>query len=245
MIELNSLSILVPIYNERETAVQAVREILGADVGIERPEIIIIDDGSTDGTAEALAVENWPDEVRLISHPTNRGKGAAVRTGLSAAKGAYTAIMDADLEYDPADIGKMIAAAKEGHEVVFGTRAFEAHSAYSFWYVFGNRFVTLFGNLLFNSWLSDMTSCHKLLPTKLFRSLGVRENGFGLEAEMTGLLLARHVPIYEVSISYRARSRAEGKKLTAADGLRVLRALLRCRLMAGAASGRSLKPQSS
>jgi glycosyltransferase involved in cell wall biosynthesis len=224
-----SLSILVPVYNEESTAVEAVREVLEADVGVER-EVIVVDDGSTDGTAAALASETWPDEVSFISHDRNRGKGAAVQTGLSAAKGTHTAIMDADLEYDPDDIGKLVAAASEGHEVVFGTRAFEAHGAYSFWYVIGNRAVTQAGNMLFNCWLSDMCCCHKLLPTDLFRQLELREGGFAVDAEIAARLLRRNVPIYEVPVSYEARSREEGKKLTTADGFRVLRTLVRCRV---------------
>jgi glycosyltransferase involved in cell wall biosynthesis len=223
------LSILVPVYNEEGTAVEAVRKILEADLGVER-EVIVIDDGSTDGTARALAAESWPEEVRVISHASNRGKGAAVHSGLAAAHGTYTAIMDADLEYDPADIGKLLAATTEGHDVVFGTREFEAHTAFSFWYVVGNRAVTLIGNVLFNCWLSDMMTCHKLLPTELFRSLDLRENGFAIEAEIAARLLRRDVSIYEVPVSYRARSREEGKKLTATDGLRVLRTLIRCRI---------------
>ena len=224
-----SLSILVPVYNEENSAVKALREIVDADVGAER-EIIVIDDGSTDRTASMLAAESWPAEVRFVSHAQNRGKGAAIQTGLGAARGTHTAIMDADLEYRPADIGKLIAAASEGHEVIFGTRAFESHSAHSFWYVLGNRFVTHAGNILFNCWLSDMMTCHKLLPTELFRQLDLRENGFAIEAEIAARLLRRGVPIYEVSVAYQARSREEGKKLTATDGFRVLRTLIRCRL---------------
>lgn len=224
-----SLSILVPVYNEEHTAVRALREIVDADVGAER-EIVVVDDGSTDRTASILAAESWPDDVRFLSHERNRGKGAAIQTGLAAAQGTHTAIMDADLEYRPTDIGKLIAAASEGHEVVFGTRAFESHSAHSFWYVIGNRGVTLAGNVLFNCWLSDMMTCHKLLPTELFRELDLRENGFAIEAEIAARLLRRKVPIYEVSVAYQARSREEGKKLTATDGFRVLRTLIRCRL---------------
>lgn len=223
-----SLSILVPAYNEESTAVQAVREILEAKMGIER-EVIVIDDGSTDGTAAALAAESWPDEVRFIAHERNRGKGAAIHTGLAAAEGTYTAIMDADLEYRPEDIGKLVGAASEGHEVIFGTRAFEAHTSHSFWYVIGNRGVTLAGNMLFNCWLSDMCCCHKLLPTDLFRQLELREKGFAVDAEIAARLLRREVPIYEVPVAYQARSREEGKKLTTIDGFRVLRALIRCR----------------
>jgi dolichol-phosphate hexosyltransferase len=224
-----SLSILVPVYNEETTVVEALKDLLEAEIGTER-EIIVVDDGSTDGTAAALAAESWPDEVTFISHDQNRGKGAAVHTGLAAATGTHTAIMDADLEYSPDDIGKLVAAASEGHEVVFGTRAFEAHTSYSFWYVMGNRFVTQAGNMLFNCWLSDMCCCHKLLPTELFRQLELSERGFAVDAEIAARLLRRDARIYEVPVSYQARSREEGKKLTMVDGFRVLRALVRCRV---------------
>lgn len=226
-----SVSIIVPIYNEAETAVAAVKEILRADLGVER-EVIVVDDGSTDGTALALAAESWPEEVRLLTHPANRGKGSAVQTGLATATGTHTAIMDADLEYRAADLALLLEPVRAGDaEVVFGSRTFASHSVYSFWYVIGNRAVTLFANALFNSWIADLTTCHRLLPTWLFRELDLREPGFGLEAEMAARLLGRGVTIHEVPISYNARGRDEGKKLTARDGLIVLRTLLRCRLV--------------
>ena len=115
-------------------------------------------------------------------------------------------------------------------EVVFGTRSFQSHSAYSFWYVVGNRAVTFAANLLYNSWISDMMTGQKAMPTELFRSLELRERGFAIEAEITARLLRRGIRIYEVPIGYTARSRDEGKKLTALDGLRVLRTLVRCRV---------------
>lgn len=208
---------------------EALQQIIDADIGVER-EVIVIDDGSTDGTAAALASKEWPEDVHFLSHPVNRGKGAAVRTGLAEAKGTYTAIMDADMEYDPADLRKLMAAAEEGHDVVFGVRTFEAHSAHSFWYVVGNRFVTFLGNFLYNCWLTDMCACHTLLPTELFRSLDLREPGFGIEAEITARLVRRGVPIYEVPVAYEARSHEQGKKLTSMDGFRVLRTLVRCRI---------------
>jgi hypothetical protein len=139
--------------------------------------------------------------------------------------------MDADLEYSPADIPALIEPLLRGEaEAVFGTRGFQSHSAYSFWYVAGNRMVTFVANLLFNSWISDIMTGHKALRTELFRSLRLRERGFAIEAEITARLLTRHVRIYEVPVVYRARSREEGKKLTAIDGLRVIRTLLRCRV---------------
>jgi hypothetical protein len=139
--------------------------------------------------------------------------------------------MDADLEYDPADIVPLLEPLRTGRaQVVYGTRAFKSHSAYSFWYVVGNRAVTLAANVLYNSWISDMMTGHKAMATELFRELPLRERGFAIEAEITARLLNRGIRIYEVPIEYVARGREEGKKLTAVDGLRVLRTLLRCKL---------------
>jgi hypothetical protein len=156
---------------------------------------------------------------------------AAIATALEHARGTYATIMDADLEYDPRNIAPLLEPLLRGEaDAVYGVRGFDARSAYSFWYVVGNKLVTLAANMLFNAWLSDIMTCQKVLPTALFRALSLREKGFGVEAEITGRLLGAGVRIFEVPISYQARSREEGKKLRAVDGLRVLRTLLRCRL---------------
>jgi dolichol-phosphate hexosyltransferase len=178
-----------------------------------------------------LRDRSWPSEVRVIYHERNRGKGAAIRTALDEARGLYTTIMDADLEYEPTDIPTLLAPLRAGDaQAVFGTRGFQSHSAFSFWYVVGNRAVTFAANLLFNSWVSDMMTGQKAMSTELFRSLDLRASGFAIEAEITARLLRKGVRIYEVPITYTARSREEGKKLTARDGSRVLRTLIRCRV---------------
>lgn len=228
------LSILMPVFNERETIEAAIEQVLSTELPVAPVELIVVDDGSVDGTSELLAKRRWGDRVQVLSHEWNRGKGAAVRTGLELASCRYTAIMDADLEYDPADLARLLEPAVAGQaEVVFGTRGFESHSAFSFWYVVGNKAVTLSANLLFNSWLADIMTCHKLLPTELFRSLHLQSSGFTIEPEITARVLSRGYQIYEVPVTYRARGRSEGKKLTALDGVRVLGTLLRCRLEAG------------
>jgi glycosyltransferase involved in cell wall biosynthesis len=166
-------------------------------------------------------------------HDRNRGKGAALRTALTDARGTFATILDADLEYSPSDIPLLLEPLVRGDaQAVFGTRAFRSHSAYSFWYVVGNRAVTLLANVIYNCWISDLMTGQKALRTELFRSLNLRERGFAIEAEIMARLVSRGVRIYEVPIEYRARSREEGKKLTALDGLRVVRTLLRCRLSA-------------
>jgi len=229
--EATELTIIVPVYNERERVREALDEIAGVDLPIEDFEVLVVDDGSSDGTAEILAEGPWPDHVRFISHPRNRGKGAALRTGVAEARGRWSAIMDADLEYDPAEIAKLLEPLKEGKaDVAYGVRGFEAHSAFGFWYVVGNKFVTFAANVLYNAWLADIMTCHKVLPTELFRSLELREDGFAIEPEITARVLNSGNRIYEVPITYAARSREEGKKLTVIDGARVLRTLLRCRV---------------
>ena len=231
MSERPELSILVPVYNERERVEEALRQIAAAELPVASFEMVVVDDGSTDGTAEVLAEGTWPDHVRLLRHDRNRGKGAAVRTALADARGTWSAIMDADLEYDPEEIGKLLEPLREGRaDVAYGVRGFEAHSAYGFWYVMGNRLVTLAANVLYDVWLSDIMTCHKVLPTSVFRELELREPGFGIEPEITARVLRSGRRIYEVPITYASRTREEGKKLTVLDGARVLRTLLRCRV---------------
>jgi len=226
---MTSLTVLMPVFNELETIETAIERTLRADMAAEERELVIVDDGSTDGTAEILARE-WPAEVRVISHAGNRGKGAAIRTGLEHARGEFTTVMDADLEYDPEEVADLIKPLARGDaDAVYGVRGFQAHNAFSFWYVVGNRGVTFAANLLYNCWLGDLMTCHKAIRTDVFRSLPLRESGFAIEAEITARLLRRGTRIFEVPVSYRARGREEGKKLTAADGFRVLRTLARCR----------------
>jgi len=228
---MTDLSILMPAYNEAATVESAIERLLAVELPVEKTELIVVEDGSRDGTREILAARPDTAGVRVLFHDRNRGKGAALRTGLSAARGAYTTVLDADLEYDPQDLPRLLDPLLTGRaEVVFGSRAFESHSAYGFWYVMGNRAVTTAANLLYNSWLSDIMTCWKLMSTELFRSLRLREHGFGIEPEIAARVLRTGIRVYEVPITYSARSREEGKKLTAQDGLRVLATLLRCRL---------------
>jgi dolichol-phosphate hexosyltransferase len=220
----------MPVFNERETVEAAVEAVLAAELPVASREVIVVDDGSTDGTRDILTRRRWPQDVKTCLHPTNLGKGAAIRTALRRASGTYTTIMDADLEYDAHDIRLLIEPLLVGEAAVFGTRGFQAHSSYSFWYVVGNKVVTLIANFLFNSWIGDLMTCHKAIRTDVFRSLDLREDGFGIEPEITAQLLKAGTRIYEVPVSYHARTRGQGKKLTSVDGLRVVRTLIRCRI---------------
>jgi dolichol-phosphate hexosyltransferase len=224
------LSILMPVYNEAATIAAAVDQVRSADLPVADVELVIVDDCSTDGTREWLRAQEWPEHVRLLLHDRNRGKGGAVATAIEHARGTYVTILDADLEYQAANIAPLLQPLLRGDAgAVYGVRGFDARSAYSFWYVLGNKLVTTAANALYNTWLSDIMTCQKVLPTELFRALDLRETGFAFEAEITARLTRAGVRIYEVPISYQARSREEGKKLTALDGLRVVRTLLRCR----------------
>jgi glycosyltransferase involved in cell wall biosynthesis len=226
----SSLTILMPVYNERSTVERAIEDALTAELPVESRQLVLIDDGSTDGTRELLQQATLPDNVTLVLHDRNRGKGAALQTGLQHATGDFSAILDADLEYRASDLAPLLQPLLEGNaHVVFGTRSWSSHSAFSFWYVMGNKGVTFATNLIYNCWISDVMTCHKAMSTELFRSLRLRERGFAIEPEIAARVLRAGERIYEVPISYSARSREEGKKLTALDGLRVLRTLLRCR----------------
>ncbi len=224
------LSILMPVYNEKATLAFAIKEVLNVSYPCD-VELVVVDDGSTDGTRELYPAYDQEPRVTITLHETNKGKGAAIRTAAQAATGDYLIICDADLEYSPADIPRLMKPVLEGDaDVVYGTRMFGSHNAYSYWYVLGNKGVTTFANLLFNCYISDLETCFKLMPTGLYQALDVRSDGFGMEAEITGKLLRRGIRPYEVSISYKARSRAAGKKLSWRDGVAAIWILSRERL---------------
>ena len=223
------LSILMPVYNEARTVQAVVKRVL--DVDFPCPvEVVIVDDASTDGTAEILGGIH-DERVVKLRHPVNRGKGAAIRTAVGAATGDYMVPLDADLEYQPEEIPKLLEPVLAGEaEVVFGSRSFGSHAAYSFWYVMGNKGVTTVANVLFNAYIADLETCFKLMPVDLLRSLRITSEGFGMEAEITGKLLARRIRPFEVPITYRGRSREAGKKITWRDGVEAVWILARIRL---------------
>jgi dolichol-phosphate hexosyltransferase len=223
------LSILMPVYNERERVEAAIAEVLSTSLPTDF-ELLVVDDGSTDGTREILRSGNWEGRVRLFEHEHNQGKGAAVRTALQHAEGEFSAIFDADLEYEAADLALLLPPLLEGRaNACFGVRAFDGYTSHSFLFVLGNRGVTFVCNVLFNVYLRDIMTCHKVIRTELFKSLSLRSPGFAIEPEIAARLVQHHERIFEVPVHYLARTSGEGKKLTAYDGLRVIATLLRCR----------------
>jgi len=220
----------MPVYNERATLRTALERLLAVDMPLPT-EVVVVDDGSTDECTDT--VEDLVDgtRVRLVHQRPNQGKGAALRRGFDEARGDLLTILDADLEYDPADLPSLCAPALSGEAtVVYGARSYGGHAAYSFWFVLGNKVVALWASMLFDAWLTDVETCLKLAPRDLWRELGIRSSGFGIEAEVTGKLLARGERIFEVPISYRARGREDGKKIEWTDGVEALWILAKIRL---------------
>jgi glycosyltransferase involved in cell wall biosynthesis len=216
---ISKLTIAVPVYNERHRVERAMKELLSVEFPVET-EVVVVDDGSSDGTTDLLQAMQLPAHVRLIRHRHNQGKGAALRTALEVAGGDVFVPFDADLEYDPQDLPRLVQPMIEDDvPVVYGTRAFGSHTAFSFWYVLGNKLIVLWANILFNSYISDLETCYKMVRTDLLRSLGLGSSTFAIEAEITGKLLRKGFRPFEVPISYRARSREQGKKIQWWDGI--------------------------
>ncbi len=230
------LSIIIPVFNERATVLQVVDRVAALDCD---KEIIVVDDGSTDGTRALLAARAAGSDgsaetggsITLVEHPANRGKGAALATGLARATGEYVIVQDADLEYDPADYGALLAVAEaRGAAAVYGSRFRTAPRRMSVRHVVGNRLLTSLTNLLYGSALTDMETCYKLVRTSLLQELGIACNRFDVEPEITAKLLKRGVTIHEVPISYEGRSFAEGKKISYVDFVSAVWTLLRLRV---------------
>jgi len=238
------LSIVMPVYNESETIAEILRRVRvvplavpvgygpenGAVVECER-EIVVVDDGSTDGTQEYLrTLESEPD-VAVVFHERNQGKGAAVRTGLQHASGDVVLIQDADLEYDPRDYPVLLQPLVEGRsQVVYGSRFRGGPTkAMFFWHMVGNRLLTLVTNVLYDTILSDMETGYKAFTREVAEQLDLKAPGWGFDPEITAQILKRGYRIYEVPISYTGREFEEGKKIGWRDGLTVLWTLLKCR----------------
>ena len=221
------VSVVIPVYNERATIAEILRRVRAAPV---EKEIIVVDDGSTDGTAELLRAEAAAGDIRLIRHERNAGKGAAVRTGLEAVSGDVVIIQDADLEYDPEDYPRLLRPIELGRsKVVYGSRFIGEHKAMFFWHSVGNRLLTLVCNVLYDTTLTDMETCYKVFTADIARNLRLTQRGWGFDPEITARILRMKHRIYEVPISYTGRERWEGKKIHWRDALTVLLTLIKCR----------------
>jgi glycosyltransferase involved in cell wall biosynthesis len=226
--EYRTLSVIVPVYNERTSVAEVIRRIRAVDLPLE-VEVIVVDDGSDDGTAMVLAALE-DSTVRVIAHDRNRGKGAAVRTGLANTRGDLVIVQDADLEYDPEDWHRMLPPILTGKSrVVYGSRftGERKNMLPSHW--IGNRFLVLVTNILFRSTLSDMETCYKLFDRRILDGIDIRADRFEFEPEITAKVLRRGYRIYEVPISYAGREPDEGKKTSWRDGVQAFLTLLRYR----------------
>jgi glycosyltransferase involved in cell wall biosynthesis len=222
------LSVVMPVYNERTTVEEIIRRVLAVPLRI---ELIVVDDGSTDGTREIL------DRLQAslgfsLFRQANAGKGAALRKGFAEVTGDIVVIQDADLEYSPEEYPQLIELIRHGHaDVVYGSRFLGRHRVFLFTHYLGNRIVTLATNVLYNTMLTDMETCYKAMRTDVLRSFTLTSNGFGIEPEITAKIFKRGYRVYEVPITYAGRGYDEGKKITWMAGLVALWVLLKCRFV--------------
>ncbi len=224
------LSVVIPVYNEKETILNIIAKVLKlAFVG----EVLVVDDGSTDGTRELLKETPFDDRVKLFFHERNRGKGAALRTGFGHVTGAIVAIQDADLEYDPGEFAEMIRPILDGvADVVYGSRLSggKPQRVHLFWHRMGNGFLTFLTDLLYNTTLSDMETCYKMFRKSVLDTIRIESDDFSVEPELTAKICKnKQWRIYELPISYYGRSYAEGKKISWRHGLSALWTLLKYR----------------
>jgi glycosyltransferase involved in cell wall biosynthesis len=220
------LSVIIPCFNEAKTISTILEQVLAVELD---KEVIIVDDHSTDQTPQILErIASQYGVVRTVRHEQNKGKGGAIRTGLSLAQGEIIIIQDADLEYDPNDYYELISPIVLGRvDVVFGARFSGRHTGMYFWNAIGNKSLTFLTNLFCNSWISDMETCYKVMRTDVMRSLALESRDFRIEPEMAAKVLRLGYRIYEVPISYMGRTYEEGKKIRPSDGLKAIFTLLR------------------
>jgi len=229
---MNVLSIIVPVYNEQHTLEKIVCEVLAVPLeGVER-EVIVVDDGSTDGTFDVVVRlgKEHAGVVKTFRHSINQGKGAALRTGLQAAGGDVIIFQDADLEYDPRDYTKLIGPILAGKaDAVYGSRFLggEPHRVLYFWHSVGNGILTLISNMMTNLNLTDMETCYKAFRSEIIKGIEIKEDRFGVEPEITAKLAKTKCRIYEVGISYAGRTYSEGKKIGWRDGLHAIGCIIK------------------
>ncbi len=223
------LSVVIPVFNERDFVAELVSRVLAQDY---RMEVLLIDDGSTDGSRELIAglAEQHP-QVQVLLHEFNQGKGAALRTGFRAATGDIILIQDADLEYDPRDYGKLLEPLLDGRaDVVYGSRFLGGpHRVLNYHHYLANRFLTMLSNVLTGLNLTDMETCYKAFRREIISDMQLRQDRFGFEPEFTARIASRRCRVYEVPISYSGRDYAEGKKITWKDGVAALWTIMRSR----------------
>ena len=229
-VRIDKLSVIVPVFNERNTVAEIVRRMRAVDLPVDR-EIVVVDDGSDDGTRDVLT-QLADSTVHIVRHGANRGKGAAIRTGLENSTGDVVLVQDADLEYDPEDWPRLLAPMLKGRaRVVYGSRFTGERRNMLFLHWIGNRLLSLVTNVLYNSTLSDMETCYKLFERDVLDGVELRADRFDFEPEFTAKVLRRGIRIYEVPISYAGRELHEGKKITWRDGVSALWTLLKYRVV--------------
>jgi len=223
------VSFLIPAFNEASTVAEVIARVRALPFD---HELIVIDDGSTDGTAEILDEIAAKTDSVVVLHQPNRGKGAAIRAGIPHLTGEIVVVQDADLEYDPADVPALIDPITRGFaDVVYGSRLSggRPQRAYLFWHMVGNRFLSLVTGMLYNTTLSDMETGYKAFRTDVLRSLDLRQDDFAIEPEITAKVCRKHLRIYEIPVAYYGRTYSEGKKITWRDGIKALRVLVQIR----------------
>jgi glycosyltransferase involved in cell wall biosynthesis len=223
------LSVVIPVYNEAATILDLIERVRAVRVD---KEIIVVDDCSSDGTRKVLETMPPSGDVVVRFHERNRGKGAALRTGFSAATGDVVVVQDADLEYDPSDYHKLLAPISDGRaDVVYGSRFIggDSHRVLYFWHSVGNRFLTLLSNAVTNLNLTDMETCYKMFRREIIQSIDLKEDRFGFEPEVTAKIARMRCRVYEVGISYSGRTYEEGKKIGWRDGFRAIWCILKYR----------------
>jgi glycosyltransferase involved in cell wall biosynthesis len=224
------ISVVIPVYNEKNTLHTLLSRVLAAPVGEWEKEVIVVEDYSTDGTREMLK-SNPPAGVKVFFHEKNQGKGAALRTGFKVATGDYVLVQDADLEYDPEEYPKLLEPiTKYGADVVYGSRFIGdgAHRIVYYWHYLGNQFLTLLSNMFTNLNLTDMETCYKVIKRSITDSITLEQDRFGFDPEITAKVARiKPIKIFEVGISYNGRTYAEGKKITWKDGFRVVYCIIK------------------